>query len=267
MSENPVLVTRPAPGVAEVRLNRPDKLNALTPAVFRALAEVGQRLAAEADLRAVVLCGAGRAFCAGLDLTAFGSAADSIAPGGLAARTHGLANLYQSAGWAWRTLPVPVVAALTGVTYGGGLQIALGADMRIARADTRLSVMEITWGLVPDMAGMVLMQKLVREDVLRDLCYTGRVVTGDEAKALGLVTALDDDPHAAALEKAREIAAKSPSAVRAAKRLLNLASSAPPESVLLAESYEQAALLGSAEQRECVQARLENRAPAYAPKG
>ncbi len=267
MSEDPVLVVRPAPGVAEVRLNRPDKLNALTPAVFRALAEIGQRLAGEADLRAVVLCGAGRAFCAGLDLSAFGGGGESITAGGIAARTHGLANLYQSAGWAWRTLPVPVIAALTGVAYGGGLQIALGADIRVARADTRLSVMEITWGLVPDMAGMVLMQKLVREDVMRDLCLTGRVVAGDEAKSLGLVTELAEDPYSAALDKARAIAAKSPAAVRAAKRLLNLAASAPPESVLLAESFEQAALLGGAEQRECVQARLENRAPHYAPKG
>ena len=253
--------------VAEVRLNRPDKLNALTPAVFRALADIGQTLAAEADLRAVVLCGAGRAFCAGLDLAAFGGSGDSVSTASLAARTHGIANLFQTAAWAWRTLPVPVVAALTGVAYGGGLQIALGADIRIARADTRLSIMEINWGLVPDMAGMVLMQKLVREDILRDLCLTGRVVSGAEAKEFGLVTALHEDPHAAAIEKAREIAGKSPAAVRAAKRLLNLASSAPPESILMAESYEQAALIGSAEQRETAQARMENRAPAYAPKG
>jgi enoyl-CoA hydratase/carnithine racemase len=267
MSDSPVLVTRISPGVAEVRLNRPDKLNALTPAVFRALADAAQGLAAEPDLRAVVLCGAGRAFCAGLDLSAFAAGGDSISSGALAARTHGLANLYQSAGWAWRTLPVPVIAALTGVAYGGGLQIALGADIRLARADARLSVMEINWGLVPDMAGMALMQKLVREDVLRDLCLTGRVVSGAEAQPLGLVTAIEDDPHATALERAREIAGRSPAAVRAAKRLLNLASGASAESILLAESYEQAALLGSPEQRECVQARLENRAPSYAPKG
>jgi enoyl-CoA hydratase/carnithine racemase len=267
MPDEPVVVSRPFPGVAEVRLNRPDKLNALTPAVFRALAAAGQSLAAEADLRAVVLCGAGRAFCAGLDLASFGGADDSITTGSLAARTHGAANLFQAAAWVWRTLPVPVIAALTGVAYGGGLQIALGADIRMARADTRLSVMEINWGLVPDMAGMVLMQKLVREDILRDLCLTGRVVSGVEAKEFGLVTALHEDPHTAAMEKAREVAAKSPAAVRAAKRLLNLASSAPPESVLMAESYEQAALIGSAEQRETVRARLEGRAADYAPKG
>ena len=266
MSEEPVVVLPPAPGVADVRLNGPDKLNAITPAVFRGLANAGHMLSTEADLRAVVLCGAGRAFCAGIDLSAFQGAGESIAPGALAVRTHGIANLYQAAAWVWRTLPVPVIAALTGVAYGGGLQIALGADIRIAQADARLSVMEINWGLVPDMAGMVLMQKLVREDILRDLCLTGRVVSGEEAKDIGLVTALHDHPHAAALEKAREIAGRSPAAVRAAKRLLNLAASASPESVLLAESYEQAALLGSAEQHETVRARLENRAPAYAPK-
>ena len=209
MSEDPVLVLRPAPGVAEVRLNRPDKLNALTPEVFRSLADIGGLLASEADLRAVVLCGAGRAFCAGLDLSAFEGAGDSITGGALAARTHGLANLYQTAAWTWRTLPVPVIAAVSGVAYGGGLQIALGADIRIARADARLSVMEVNWGLVPDMAGVVLMQKLVREDVLRDLCFTGRVIAAEEAKDLGLVTALSDDPHAAAIEKAQEIARKS----------------------------------------------------------
>ncbi|WP_454723646.1 MULTISPECIES: crotonase/enoyl-CoA hydratase family protein [Cupriavidus] len=256
-------------GVAEVRLNRPDKMNALDPAMFDALIETGQRLLREPDLRAVVLSGEGRAFCAGLDMQSMAGiadgASDGIADGRLAARTHGIANRPQYACMVWRALPVPVIAAVHGVAFGGGLQVALGADLRYVGADTRMSVMEIKWGLVPDMAGMLLMRGLVRPDRLRELVYSGRIVGAEEACALGLATALVDDPRAAALATAREIAGRSPDAVRAAKRLLQVSEDGGGAAILQAESVEQDGLIGTANQREAVLANLEKRAPVFEP--
>ena len=256
-------------GVAEVRLNRPDKMNAIDPAMFEALVATGTRLMHEPDLRAVVLSGEGRAFCAGLDMASMASlgndAGAGIADGRLAQRTHGVANLPQYACTIWRDLPVPVLAAVHGVAYGGGLQIALGADVRYVRADTRLSVMEIKWGLVPDMGGMALARGLVRPDQLRALIYSGRVVNGEEACTLGLATQVVDDPRAAALAAAREIAQKSPDAMRAAKRLMRVTEDGDTTAILLAESVEQDRLIGGTNQREAVIAAMENRAPVFQP--
>ncbi len=214
-------------GVADVRLIRADKMNALDPAMFEGIIAAGAELATMKGLRCVVLSGEGKAFCAGLDMASFAAMkqdGDAV-PGvrDLTKRTHGIANRPQHCAWLWRELPVPVIAAVHGVAFGGGFQIALGADIRYATADTRFSVMEIKWGLVPDLAGTQLMRHLAREDVVRELTYTGRIFDGSEARQLGFVTRLVDDPRAAALETAREIANKSPDAMRAAKRLLNAA--------------------------------------------
>lgn len=256
-------------GVAEVRLNRPEKMNAIDPAMFEALVATGQRLTNEPDLRAVVLSGEGRAFCAGLDMgsmASLGSNDAGVSGGGrLAKRTHGAANLPQYACTVWRDLPVPVLAAVHGVAYGGGLQIALGADVRYVAADTRLSIMEIKWGLVPDMGGMALTRGLVRPDRLRELIYSGRIVNGEEACALGLATHLADDPRAAALAAAQEIAQKSPDAIRAAKRLMRVVEDGDTAAILLAESVEQDRLIGGANQREAVRAGMEQRAPVFQP--
>ncbi|KHK49696.1 enoyl-CoA hydratase [Ralstonia sp. A12] len=257
-------------GVAEVRLNRPEKMNAIDPAMFEALVATGERLMNEADLRAVVLSGEGRAFCAGLDMGSMASlgkndSGSDISAGRLARRTHGSANLPQYACMVWRELPVPVLAAVHGVAYGGGLQIALGADTRYVSADTRLSVMEIKWGLVPDMGGMALARGLVRPDRLRELIYSGRVVNGEEACALGLATHVVDDPRAAALAAAHEIAQRSPDAIRAAKRLMRVVEDGDTAAILLAESIEQDRLIGAPNQREAVLAGMENRAPAFQP--
>ncbi|AOZ04457.1 crotonase/enoyl-CoA hydratase family protein [Cupriavidus malaysiensis] len=257
-------------GVAEVRLNRPDKMNALDPAMFAALVETGQRLAREPDLRVVVLSGEGKAFCAGLDMQSMsGLAGKAPGEGGsmgrLAPRTHGISNAPQYACMVWRELPVPVLAAVHGVAFGGGLQVALGADLRYVTADARLSVMEIKWGLVPDMAGMLLTRGLVREDLLRELIYTGRIVSGTEACELGLATRVVDDPRAAALAAAREIAGRSPDAIRAAKRLMQVAAGGDAAAILQAESVEQEALIGGANQREAVLANVEKRAPRFVP--
>jgi enoyl-CoA hydratase/carnithine racemase len=254
-------------GVADVRLIRADKLNALDAAMFDAIIEAGAQLAATKGLRAVVLSGEGRAFCAGLDMASFaamGKDGDAV-PGvrDLVRRTHGPANRPQWAAWLWRELPVPVIAALHGVAFGGGLQIALGADLRYATPDARFSVMEIKWGLVPDVAGTQLMRHLAREDVVRELTYSGRVFDGVEAQRLGLVTRVLDDPRAAALETAREIAGRSPDAIRAAKRLLNLAVASDAASGLAAESAEQQRLIGSPNQLEAIAANLQKRAARF----
>lgn len=245
-------------GVADVRLARPDKLNALDPAMFAAIIAAIAELEATPGLRAVVLSGEGRGFCAGLDMASMASGGSGI---DLAARTHGLANDFQQVAWGWRTLGVPVIAALHGVTFGGGLQIASGADVRIAAPDARLSVMEMKWGIVPDMAGFALWRGLVRDDALRELAYTAREFGAEEARALGFVTRIAGDPHGEAMALARAIAGRNPHAVRAAKRLANLEGDAAR--ILAAESAEQAALLRSPNQVEAVMANLQKRPPAF----
>ncbi|WP_038931523.1 crotonase/enoyl-CoA hydratase family protein [Bradyrhizobium japonicum] len=257
-------------GVADVRLVRADKMNALDQAMFEALIAATDRLSKEKGVRVVVLSGEGRAFCAGLDMGRFAAMKEKGGngiPGGenrdLTKRTHGQANFPQQAVWGWRQLPVPVIAAVHGVAFGGGFQLSLGADMRFLSADARMSVMEIKWGLVPDMAGTPILASLVRDDILRDLTYTGRIFSAQEAMSYGLATRICDDPRATALEVAREIAGKSPDAIRAAKRLLNNLS-VDPGPALLAESVEQQKLIGSANQTEAVRSNLEKRAAKYA---
>ena len=251
-------------GIADVRLVRADKMNALDIPMFEALVAATERLAGEKGLRAVVLSGEGPAFCAGLDMGRFAAMKDG---GGeerdLAMRTHGLANFPQAAVWGWRQLPVPVIAAVHGVALGGGFQLALGADIRVLAADARMSIMEIKWGLVPDMAGTPILAGLVRDDILRELTYTGRIFSAREALGYGLATKVCDDPRAAAFELAREIAGRSPDAIRAAKRLLNNLS-VDPAAALLAESIEQMKLMGSPNQLEAVRANIEKRPPRFA---
>jgi enoyl-CoA hydratase/carnithine racemase len=257
-------------GVADIRLNRADKMNALDAAMFEALVATTERLAHEKGVRAVVLSGEGRAFCAGLDMGRFAAmkehGGNGVAGGekrDLTARSNGLANFPQQAVWGWRQLPVPVIAAIHGVAFGGGFQLALGADMRFLKPDARMSIMEIKWGLVPDMAGTPILASLVRDDILRDLTYTGRIFSAQEALSYGLATRICDDPLGAALEVAREIACKSPHAIRAAKRMLNNLS-VDPGPALLAESTEQQKLIGEPNQTEAVRANLEKRAPRFA---
>ena len=247
-------------GVVEVRLNRPDKLNALDIPMFRAIAAAIAEVSGDPAVRAVVLSGAGRGFCAGVDLGALASAPELQ---DLLPRSHGDANLFQNIAWGWRTCPVPVIAAVHGVAFGGGFQLMLGADIRIATPDADLAMMEMRWGLVPDVAGIALLRGLVREDVARDIVLTGRRLSGSEAAALGLVTRLADDPRAAALALARQMAAASPDAMRAAKRLLNLPASTSARALLEAESAEQQALLASANHREALAAAREKRPPRY----
>lgn len=250
-------------GVADVRLNRPDKMNALDPAMFRAIAEAGARLRHDPGVRAAVLSGEGRAFCAGLDVERMTAAAqgDAILPfADLGKRTHGIANFAQHVVWLWRELPMPVIAAVHGAAFGGGFQLALGADLRYVAPGTQLAVIETKWGLVPDMAGTQLMRHLAHEDVVRELTYTARIFSAEQALAYGFATQVVANPLAAALSTAREIASRSPDAIRAAKRLLNLAVGCDAATGLAAETAEQASLLGKANHVEAVRANLESRA-------
>ncbi|MEE9607923.1 MAG: crotonase/enoyl-CoA hydratase family protein [Myxococcota bacterium] len=254
-------------GVADVRLNRPEKLNALDMAMFQGLVEAGRTLAADRALRAVVLSGEGRAFCAGLDVRSFQAMADGPREGGgpslLERSGESPANFAQQAAYAWMDLPVPVIAAVHGVAFGGGLQIALGADIRLVAPDARLSVMEVKWGLIPDMTGSQTLRRLVRLDVAKELTWSGRIVSGAEAVELGLATRASDAPREAALELARRIAARSPDAVRAGKRLLNDSGLVGLEEGLRLEAKLQASLIGTPNQLEAVRANVEKRDPRF----
>jgi enoyl-CoA hydratase/carnithine racemase len=249
-------------GVAEVCLNRPDKMNALDVAMFDALIEAGAALRGMRGLRAVVLAGEGRAFCAGLDLASF-AAGGSDPTRSLLERGYGNANRAQEAAMTWRKCPVPVVAAVQGVCFGGGLQIASGADIRVVAPDARMAIMEMRWGLVPDMGGFALWRGLVRSDVLRELVYTNREFTGEEALALGLATFVDADPLGRAQAIAAEIASRNPEAVRAAKRLFDAMEDEPTDAILLAESRAQESVIRRPNQIEAVMAGMEKRAPSF----
>lgn len=248
--------------IAHVRLNRPDKMNALDPLMFDAIIAAGQAVRDTGGVRVVVLSGAGRAFCAGLDTASFARAPDAPETP-LTERTHGNANRYQQAAMTWAECPVPVIAAIHGVCFGGGLQIASGADIRICAPDARFSIMEMKWGLVPDMGGFALWRGLVRGDVLRELVYTDRELTGQEAQALGLVTHVDPDPLARAMTLAAAIAGRNPEAVREAKRLFGLMHDKPTDAILLAESEAQARVIRRPNQVEAVMAGMARRPPAF----
>jgi enoyl-CoA hydratase/carnithine racemase len=256
-------------GVADVRLNRPEKLNALDPAMFDALVETGTRLAADPTVRAVVRSGEGRGFCSGLDFAAFQAMADraggSRVTNRLGEQPEGrITNHGQQAVFTWTELPVPVIAAVHGVALGGGFQIALGADLRIVAPDARLSVLEIRWGLIPDMTGTHMLRRLVPLDIAKELTWTGRMVSGEDAVKLGLATRLSDDPRAEALALAADLAARNPYAIRAAKQLLNQSGLVSQEQQFRDEARLMGTLIGSPNQAEAVTAYFEKRPPVFA---
>lgn len=251
-------------GVAHVRLNRPDKLNALDSAMFDGLVAAADDVAADPRVRVVVLSGEGRAFCAGLDFASFmGMDRDDPGANLLAPHRDSPANRAQSAGYVWHALSVPVIAAIQGVAFGGGLQIAMGADIRFIHPDAEMSVMEIKWGLIPDMSGTQMLRHVIPMDVAKELTFTGRRVSGKEACEIGLATHCVDDPLAAASALAEEIATKSPHAVQAGKALMNRAYTDDPVEGLKNEERVQRTLIGTPNQLEAVQANMEKRAPDF----
>jgi enoyl-CoA hydratase/carnithine racemase len=254
-------------GVADVRLNRPDKRNALDGAMFAALAEMGERLRTEPGLRCVVLSGEGPSFCAGLDFGSFQQMSDrgdrgpTGDPTGMVAGR--ITHLGQQVAWVWQEVPVPVIAAVHGHALGGGIQIALGADIRIVHPDAQLSVREVHWGLVPDMTGTLTLSRLVRPDVAKELTFTARMVSGTEALALGLATRLSETPREDALAMAGEIAARSPEAVRGAKALFNRLVDAGAAEQFAEERRVIGGLIGSPNQVESITANFERRPPVF----
>lgn len=259
-------------GVADVRLNRADKMNALDGAMFAGLAEMGESLKSDPSVRAVVLSGEGRAFCAGLDFGSFqamaGGRGNSVLPEGTdpddPSKLPGrITHQGQQAVWVWQELAVPVIAAVHGAALGGGCQLALGADIRYVAPDLKMSVLEIRWGLIPDMAGTQLLARLVGLDVAKELTFTGRMVGAEEAVSIGLATRAVDDPRTLALETAHDIAGRSPHAIRAAKRLLNNSSHVSVAEGFAAERKEIRALIGSPNQVEAVQSFFEKRPAKY----
>lgn len=245
-------------GVAQVRLIRSDKMNALDPDMFAAILDAGRVLYDLPGLRCVVLAGEGRSFCAGLDLTSMAQA-DRHDRVPLTDRTHGSANHAQQVAMQWRKLPVPVIAAVHGVCFGGGLQLASGADIRVVDPTARMAVMEMKWGLVPDMGGYALWRGTVRDDMLRELTYTNREFTGEQALEYGFATIVDANPVARATAMAHEIANRNPHAQRAAKRLFNHYLHASVDEILMAESVEQQKLMGTKNQVEAVMSQMEKR--------
>ncbi|MEO6955243.1 MAG: crotonase/enoyl-CoA hydratase family protein [Antricoccus sp.] len=252
-------------GVADVRMVRADKMNALDEAMFDALITTGLQIAEDNSIRAVVLSGEGRAFCAGLDFGRFAQMesgehrAPTIFPQIGPAKVTG-----QQAPYVWSVIPVPVIAAIHGVAFGGGLQIALGADIRLATPDAKLSVMETKWGIAPDMTATQLLPELIGRDKAKELTYTAKVVSGEEAAAMGLVTRTCADPYAEAMAMAADIAGRNPNAVRAAKRLLNMAGHVSLEEGFDAEQEVVRSLIGTPNQIEAIRSNMEKRAATYA---
>jgi enoyl-CoA hydratase/carnithine racemase len=257
MTDPPRVAIEISDHVAVVTLSRPEKHNALDGAMFEQIIAAAERLARQPGLRAVVLHGAGPSFCSGLDVVSIMAAGGGV--DGLLDPLRGpVPNWFQRAAYDWVRLPVPVIAALHGNCLGGGLQIALGADIRIAAPDTRLSVMEVKWGLIPDMSITRTLPRLVAIDVAKELTFTGRVFDGTEGHRLGVVTRLSKDPLAAARELAAETAAKSPDAVRGAKRLYDEAWTGAADETLGLEAELQLSLVGSPNQLAAVTAGFTN---------
>ena len=249
-------------GVARVWLDRPDKLNGLTLDMLHELVAVSRRLREDRTLGAVVLTGAGESFSAGLDFASALKSPTSIARTFVPSVLRGT-NVFQEAAWGWRRLPVPVVAAVQGHCYGGGLQIALGADFRISRPDAQWSVLEGKWGLIPDMSGVRSLAELVGIDTAKLLTMTGETVDGTRAKELGLVTELADDPAAAADALVERLKGRSPDALAAAKRLFDSTWTATPRRTFARERAEQLALLLNANTRIAREAAFRRETPVF----
>ena len=257
-----------ANGVADVRLNRPDKYNALSQEMFLAITNAGESLVDDPSVRAVVLSGNGPGFCAGLDFSSFQRMAgdgagnrageDITPPKGTAPGNHA-----QQPGMIWKHVPVPVIAAVHGVAYGGGFQVAMGADIRVAAPDSKFSVMEIKWGLIPDCSLTQTLRDLVRLDIAKELTFTGRIVDGIEAAELGLVTQTSATPLETALEMADVIANKSPDAIRLGKQLFEETWRGETDTGLALEASFQGRLIGKENQVEAVKANFEKRTPAF----
>jgi enoyl-CoA hydratase/carnithine racemase len=250
-----ILIEEPAPGVAAIVFNRPEVANAPSTKMGEELYQAWTDLKLREGLRCVILRGEGKHFQAGADLKERNGMTDEAW-----AEQH---RLFEAMIRAQLTIPVPVIAAVHGVAFGGGIQIALGADIRFVAPDARLSIMEIKWGIIPDMTVIPMLSRLVPVDVAKELAYTGRIISGEEAAALGLATHVSADPLEDALALAREIAGKNPAAVRAIKHLVNEAPTRSLRESFVEESRLIGTLIGTPNQLEAVMAEMEKRPPAF----
>ena len=264
-------------GIADVKMNRADKRNALDNAMFTSLNAAGEYLKKLDGLRVVVLSGDGASFCAGLDFSSFAQMAEAGAKANAADKKPDkntdmnagvmvdgrITHMAQQVCWVWQEVPVPVIAAVHGHALGGGIQIALGADIRIVHPDTQLSVREVHWGLIPDMTGTLMLSRLVRPDIVKNLVFTARVFSGHEAHEMGIATQLSQDVHADAMTMAREIAGRSPEAVRGAKKLINMLANSGAAEQFAAERATIGQLIGTANQAEAVKSHFEKRPPIF----
>lgn len=252
-------------GIAHVRLDRPEKLNALTLQILDDLVSTAQMLGKDRHLRAVVLAGEGDAFCAGLDFGHVMRQPRQIVTAFLPRPWRGT-NTFQEACWAWRRLPVPVIAAVHGHCLGGGLQIALGADFRYATPDSQWSVLEGKWGIIPDMSGIHSLAQLVGIDTAKRLTMTAEIISGKEAHEIGLVTELVPDPVVAAVALAEQLKLRSPDQLAAAKRLFDRTWNAGPRRTFLAERLEQAWLLAARNTKVAREAAAAKVPPVFGPR-
>ena len=268
-------------GIADVKMNRADKRNALDNAMFTSLNAAGEYLKKLDGLRVVVLSGDGASFCAGLDFSSFAQMAEAGAKANAADNKADnkagekpdmnagvmvdgrITHMAQQVCWVWQEVPVPVIAAVHGHALGGGIQIALGADIRIVHPETQLSVREVHWGLIPDMTGTLMLSRLVRPDIVKNLVFTARVFSGHEAHEMGIATQLSQNVHADAMTMAREIAGRSPEAVRGAKKLINLLANSGAAEQFAAERETIGKLIGTANQAEAVMSHFEKRPPNF----
>lgn len=261
----PLVTTEINDGIAQVRLNRPDKLNALTLELLRELVDTAKELGKNHDLRAVVIAGEGDAFTAGLDFASVLRDPKKIVGAFLPVPFRGT-NLFQESVWAWRRLPVPVIAAVHGHCLGGGVQIALGADFRIAERDSQWSVLEGKWGIIPDMTGIRSLSEVVGIDTAKKLTMTAEQFSGERAYELGLVTELSADPVATATAFARKLSERSPDQLAAAKRLFNDTWYSPIKRTFSRERIEQLRLLFGENTKIAREAAFKREKPTYKPR-
>lgn len=263
--ESPRVIVDVRDGIAYVTMNRPDKLNGLDFAMFDGLVDAARRIRRDRSVRAVILQGAGRGFCAGLDfgsvMTQRGRMMRSFFKWGVKKT-----NLYQEACWCWRELPVPVIAVVQGICYGGGMQIALAADMRIVAPDADCSIMEAKWGLVPDMSGSVTLRELLPMDLAMRLTMTGERFSGAQAQAWGLMSECSDTPLQRAEALASQIAARSPDSVAYTKALFHRSWSVGERRAFRIESALQLRLMLGRNHREAVSANMQKRPPQFSPR-
>ena len=248
--------------VAIVTLNRPDKYNAMSIQMFDELIAISAKIAADPKVRAVVITGEGKVFCSGMDTANFNpDSAITVKP--LAERTHGLCNKWQKAIWTWRENPVPVIAAVKGLAYGAGLQLTMAADIKYVHPETRFSILEMKWGMIPDLSGTQLMRHNIREDIFKELTFTNRIFTAEEAVQYGFATHISGYPLKAAMEIANKIATKNPIAIVKAKEVINKASYVSAEAGLIAEAELQQDIIMKPDQLEAVYANIQKRAPSF----